>query len=198
MLDRETNLRMAALSLIVIAFSGCSSGPPKPKYPAFVSYTDRQKARVDAGNSQFGNITERLAAIGQEVYAKTEFQQVDTVLNDGPPSQGAKILITGSALSDGLVKLEWGRVVALNDDESEGQHMDLNFTAESNGSYTATPEISYKGKFNVITDYRASKKSGEGDIKVFVSPTDSHAISSANFTHNYKVLSQYASEDDPD
>jgi hypothetical protein len=185
-------MRKAAAILIVLLLCGCSASK-HASGPSLVSYADQQRARISpaANSGTYDSIADRLANLPQEVYAGSNMVFNETILNTGSPSKGLKILVKGSALSDGLFDPpSQASVQGIFEDKS---HPDvdrtLDFKSSAAGLLATDDDLAYGSRISLNITFPAVR-GGNGDVQVYVYPLEKGGQSSAVITHTYKVLSE--------
>ncbi len=177
------NFPLLVISMLVI--SGCSSAPPTPKAPVFVSFGAEQRTRVEPASDQFGKITDKLAAIPQEAYSGTDVNLNDTVVNTGASSKGIRVMLKGPAFTEGLLGGPTSvSAIALDSaGTAQGSKVEVVMAPDGNEGYIGTVEdMPYTKQIN-ITVTTPAKKGGTGEAQMFVYPLDKAGSSSAGFSH---------------
>lgn len=188
-------LRRLMLSILLIPvcslLSGCSNQPAKPKVPTFVSYSERQKARINPVAGEFGDITGQLAAMKQQVFSGQDVHVADTVINDGAPAKGIRLVVKGSVFAEGLFGAPTKGSYSLPNDKGEGEiaRGDFDMVADDAGGYVGTADVKVTNMINVGFTAPA-KRGGEGVAQMFVYPADKGGTSAAAFTYPYVVRSE--------
>lgn len=188
---RSFRLLSILITAGVFGLHGCSSEPAKPKYPVFYSYGERQKARIEPVSNSFSNISDRLAAVNQQVYAGTDTTVSDTVENGGAGSKGIRVVLKGSALEDKLFGAPTRALATTPKEKGSGNAAEIDFemTPDGTGGYSGNVDIPFSSTINVAVILPA-KKGGTGEVRMYVYPANKQGSSSAVFTHPFQVLSE--------
>ncbi len=185
---------MPAFPLLLVSMllvTGCSSAPPAPKAPIFVTYDADHSGRMGAAGDGLGQVTDKLAAIPQEAFNGQAVNLVDTVVNKGASSKGIRVMLKGPAYTDGLLGDPTSvSATALDaDGTAQGSKVEIAVAADGNGGYIGTlPDLSFTKQLN-ITIIAPAKKGGTGEAQLYVYPLDKAGSSSAGFSHLLTVRS---------
>lgn len=189
-------MRKMAPAIICLLLCGCSA-LNQAKGPVLVSYSDQQRATISPavqGNT-YESIADRLANLPQEVYAGSNVYLSETVLNNGSPSKGIRILLKGSTISDGLFDTpQQASAKGIFADKSQASvEHDLELKPTAVGLQATDADLPYGSKLDINITLPAVR-GGNGDLQLYVYPLDPNGRTSAVITHNYKILSE---TDDP-
>lgn len=180
-------LLLASMLLI----TSCSSAPPAPKAPVFVTFGADQSGRMGAAGEGVGQVTDKLAAIPQEAYNGTDVSLVDTVVNKGAASKGIRVMLKGPAFSEGLLGDPTAVSATALDAEgtAQGSKVEIAVAPDGSGGFIGSlPDFPFTKQLN-ITVVAPAKKGGTGEAQLYVYPLDKAGSSSAGFSHLLTVRS---------
>ena len=187
-------MRRIVLGLVVVLLSGCSAAH-EAEGPILISFADQQRARISPAvkGDTYDSVADKLAALPQDVYGGSNVFISDVVLNNGKASKGIKVLLKGSALSDGLLGSPTGAsAVGMFEDKSQpNTEHKITFEDTKAGLVAEDRDLPYGSKITINVTLPAVR-GGNGDVQVYVYPLDKHGQTSAVMGHNYRVLSETA------
>jgi hypothetical protein len=181
--------RSFAICLLLPLLSSCTKPPDAPN---LMTAQQHQSGVIEgAGSSGYAGITERIAALPQDVYEGTDVQFVDAISNQGAPSKGIKIVIKGPALEF----MSAPKHASLESSEDSGGHSstmaktDLNFAEDGSGGLIAIAKtLPYQKDLRLLMTM-TGVRNGDGELKIFVYPTDKKGKTTAIFSKHLRCLS---------
>jgi hypothetical protein len=191
---------LAVAMLCMLAAAGCSS-TPAAKGPVLVSFSERQRSRIEpvVQGKTYTSIADKLRDLPNEAYAGQDIALSETIMNEGQPSKGVRLIFNGTAVTDGFVGAPKEATVkgVFTDKKHPDVEQSAEFAPAPGGGWMATlPELPYGAQIDVNIIAPAAK-GGNGNIQLLVQPTDPKGTSSVVISHNYKILDERDPSDIP-
>jgi hypothetical protein len=201
------------LFMVACSVAGCGAIPDpasdivhkNSKTPRLITWIDRLKQQADERGNAFGatewtkGVTEDKNEINSWVGSEDSF--METVLNEGPESKGIKVMVTGSAITQGLLgNFKTVEIVSFKDMPgnkvpggfgsmagmlsnirgAEWEKRTTSFAPMGNGYIATVPDLPYVTAVDVRFDMPALR-AGKGDVDIYVFPADRQGSSTAHF-----------------
>jgi hypothetical protein len=183
-------LNLASAIVVSLALTSCTK-PIEP--PNLMTAAQHQSGVIEgSGTAGFAGITDRIAALPQDVYAGTDYHIAEAINNQGGPSKGIKVVLRGAALSymsspkDAFVDSSQTQ----NGSTTELGHEELQFTEDAAGGLVATAKnLPYQRDLRLLMTM-TGLQNGDGDLQIFIYPLDKKGKTNASFTKRLRCLSE--------
>lgn len=164
-------------------------------HPKLVAYGAAQSAQLEPVANGFVDISQRITALPQQGYVGTTLSFNDTVVNQGAPSKGLRVVLKGDAFVSGkLGEPSSAILTALGKTESDPRtQMPLSFSESSDGSYIAESDVAYLENVNIAIT-APIKHGGETEAVMMVYPLDKAGSTAAGFAHPFTLRSDGSDE----